>query len=782
MSTRSIRWMVSTLVLFAFTAPSFAAPPPEYPTVPPGKTRSEKALKAGKMSYWADRPDQAQVLSASFLGGKGTEWLTDGGFQPDGTVVLCGNVFGSVFEMPVKVKVIGTDNTPTATPELAKDKKGVPEKPSWRHSGVSGYIALVSPDLKTVLSVSRLPWGSASITAGKIAKDGSIYIAGKATDTIAKLGGELKSLTVSPEVTRKGGSCDFTFVAKITPDASKCLWIRTTKGMSDAPKLTLLADGNIKYGAQDLRTFDPTGKEIGTPVVVPGGVSENTSVNPVNGTFVKGGEHNSPTGREPWRCPTLNTYLPDGSMQYQLYDWRGPYVVLDNCRQVSDTAVKIVTHDQNGNVLLSLWSDGGNSVAVTQPNDVRRGVGFSGLGINAAGAGVLSAAYLVRLESTNYTCTGWTIWLAFFNNKPNGVWIRTLGLTDDSSICFAGGSAWGLRQTSNKLANGEPSGEFVAVLTPDMSGCRFSSVVPGAGFAEVGNNGDTWGIASGTINGKTRVLFLSGASSESEAYGLTTETATQNALQSKFGGGLCDGYFIVLDLPKLPPAAATATVKQSVNRLSIDREARGGKPKTPPVMPAEGTLYTFEPDYVRWNTVDAEIRDALDAYWPNFLYGKPASGSLTYSASGLKVENLVVECPNICQPQGDQRRRVLGELAKDPNRPIKLTFTLTSLGPVKTDEKKSVDSKGKEAIRTVEFCEGKASLDISGRKVNVTPNVAVRYGKVVEKNLDKVMLSAYFTVKGRELGLTGSQAESDIDFRVSFQGWPASSAPAKKKK
>lgn len=44
--------------------------------------------------FWKDIPEQADVLAATFLGGKGNEWLVSGGFQPDGTVVVVGNVIG----------------------------------------------------------------------------------------------------------------------------------------------------------------------------------------------------------------------------------------------------------------------------------------------------------------------------------------------------------------------------------------------------------------------------------------------------------------------------------------------------------------------------------------------------------------------------------------------------------------------------------------------------------------------------------------------------------------
>ena len=40
-------------------------------------------------------------MTATFVGGRGNEWLAGGGFQPDGTVVLAGNVAGPVLELPV---------------------------------------------------------------------------------------------------------------------------------------------------------------------------------------------------------------------------------------------------------------------------------------------------------------------------------------------------------------------------------------------------------------------------------------------------------------------------------------------------------------------------------------------------------------------------------------------------------------------------------------------------------------------------------------------------------
>ena len=46
----------------------------------------------------------------------------------------------------------------------------------------TGFWGILSPDLKTMRAVYRMPRGAGSVTSTSIAKDGSIYIAGTATD------------------------------------------------------------------------------------------------------------------------------------------------------------------------------------------------------------------------------------------------------------------------------------------------------------------------------------------------------------------------------------------------------------------------------------------------------------------------------------------------------------------------------------------------------------------------------------------------------------------------
>jgi hypothetical protein len=743
--------------------------------------------------YWKDVPDQAEVLAATYIGGKGHEWLISGGFQADGTIVLVGNVLGPVFELPVEVKVLGTDLPAPAEPKPVPqrdakggqrtDKQGKPlwEKPSWRHEGTTGFIVRCSGDLKKALSAQRLPWTSGAITSATIGKDNAIYIAGRATDGIAKLGGNIEELAVSPEANRKDGRCDHTFIARLSADASNVEWVRHLKGPSDAPQLTVTDDGSIRLGAQDVRTFDPSGKLLAT-VIVPGGVKKTSSVSPTDGSIVNGGEHHWPTGREPWRCPTLNVHQSDGKLKYQLYDWGGPYVGLDNCRQVSDTAIRWVTHEPDGSILVYAWSDGGNSVITTQPADVRRGVGHKGLGITAAGAGVLSCAYVVRIEPKNYTVTAWTIWLAFSQTgKPNSIWIDNLSRMPDGSIAIAGRSALGLWQTKNKLTEAEPSGPYVAVFNPQLTGVRFCSVVPGAGVAEVGYDHAAWGIVSGQVNGKTRMLFVGSAVQEADS----AATPTRNALQENFGGGWCDGYAILLDLPAAPESVGPpAPVSERVlsaqpSSASFEKGAPANGGKNAPRFPAEDAVFHFKPEYPRYITVDAEIRDRFGKTWPSFLYGKPVEGTLTYQSKQVSAD-FAVACTSVCQPHGDQARRVLGELFKD-NAPPPFRFTLKSLGEAKSADYKTIDKAGKDATRTVEYREGKGVLELAGKKIEVTPKVTCRFSGPKDSAGDKVHVTAWLTLKAGELGLRTPGEDTEIDLRISMTGTSQTQAPPKAK-
>jgi hypothetical protein len=761
---------------------------PRAPVVPPGQKRTARGISGGAMQYWPNREDRAEVVAASFVGGKGNEWLVDAGFQADGSLVLAGNAIGGDFELCVPIRTLGTDHSkppPYAPKPMVDRQTKAPvvdqlgqqryEKVSWTDAGVTGFVVKLDAGMTKIVSASRLGWGSGAITACEVASDGSVYIAGRAEDGAAGLSGDSDKAIAVADEEAKGASCRQTFVAKLSADLGKVLWVRVVSGPAFAPRLALKRDGSVVASLADLRTYDAGGKLLSS-VVVPGGLGMRNSVSPLNGEVVRGGEHNWGTGREPWRCPILNILYPDGRLRYQFMDWGGPYVGLDNCRLVSDTAVRRVSHDRNGNIVVVLWSDGGNSVGHCQPTDVRRGVGSRGCGLTTAGAGATSFAYLMRIEPGDYQVTGWTLWCSQYGGKANGAGISRTAQADDGSTCFAGGSAWGLRQTPNCLSSTEPGGSYVAVLTADLTGVRYSSIVPGAGMAEVGDSSE-WGIHTGSPNGRGRAVFLCGAGKDGDNYGLVTPTPAVNPLQKGFGGGICDGWFLVLDIPKSIPPAAVPTVSPS--RMTYRSAARpvGAKPGRNDAAAADGTVYEFSPTFPKWVTVDAEFRHGDPAkFWPNFFYGRPVAGKIVWNVNSPSG-SFVVQCDRLVDPRGEQDRRILGELIKPDAAPT-VTLSVESLGQWRKESFEQTDAGGRSSQLEVSYWRGEATLQIGDKTVKIEPAITLKPSAVVEKSLSAINVSVWFTLTGKDLGMTGRAKNEQIDVRISAQGMPAGVAAA----
>jgi hypothetical protein len=179
---------------------------------------------------------------------------------------------------------------------------------------------------------------------------------------------------------------------------------------------------------------------------------------------------------------------------------------------------------------------------------------MGGLGFSAWGAGVLSLAYVIKVDTKDYRVIGGTPWMAYRReaNKPNSARINTLASASDGSVCFAGASTVGLIQTGNAIGGGEPGGEFVAVLNADCSSLRYSSAMPGCGQTIVDDSSADqarWAVATGSPNGKPLALFLCGAIERNNGYD-QSPPPTVNARQTSYGGGHTDGHALLLDLSK----------------------------------------------------------------------------------------------------------------------------------------------------------------------------------------------------------------------------------------
>lgn len=493
-------------------------------------------------------PGQARVVAASFFGGEGIEWFSGGGFQPDGTVVAAGTAFGPTLGAGVKETVLAPD------PPSTEPTPPVPGGLEWYNAQATGFVARFSADGSRLLGVSRLPWRSAGVTGATVDAQGGIYLTGAAKWESVSAWGAPAEAWDPPAEGYAGGVAEGVYLAKLAPDASRIEWVRHVTCRSPAPTVRTGADGGVLWQASDLRTVDAAGRLVRS-LSVPGGYGGKTAVDPATGRFVRYGERHSPTGREPWRCPILNLHRPDGSWELELYNWGGPLVGLDRYRLVSDSAVRGAVFDRKGHLLLHAWSDGGNSVMLREPYDLSLAApGFKGLGWSAWGAGVLSCAYVIRLDSGTWRVRNGTFLSAFLGgkNKPNSLWIDAMECAVDGAVGLGGRSAAGLIQTGNHIGGidpakgGIPSGRFVKVLRPDLGGILFSSAIPGSGVADLGDK-RPWAMASAAVSGKTRALFFTAVSGSEEQYGVTYPTPSVGAAQPAFGGGSADAWFLLLE-------------------------------------------------------------------------------------------------------------------------------------------------------------------------------------------------------------------------------------------
>jgi hypothetical protein len=197
--------------------------------------------------------------------------------------------------------------------------------------------------------------------------------------------------------------------------------------------------------------------------------------------------------------------------------------------------------------------------------------------------------------------------------------------------------------------------------------------------------------------------------------------------------------------------------------------------------PRAGTVFSFSATYPRHVTCDVEFRDPNEVRWPNFFYGKPAGdGTFTYDAKAPKAAFSLL-CDRMCQRNGDQGRRVLGELCSDAKTPM-VTFTATSMGPFQTETAETEGKGGKKGTKQVEYAPVEGTLDVDGRKVSVKGKATMRFGYPKDgTEPDSVYMDIRFTINGTDLGLKSPGAAGPINVRVGTTAYLTKGEPAKDK-
>ena len=799
-------------------------------------------------------PNLARVVTATYLGGPGSEWLSAAAFLPDGDILLCGVTADAEVSLGGQTAaVIGTDclalrriaqwerlgeagTGKIAVPdpesaikplapaagvgglgslgeppskaqvqekqmELARRLASCPRNFQWSVEGdtvesrimyrrlawlqpeATGFLGVFSGDLKTVRKLLRLPRGAGSITSAAMGKDGAIYIAGAATERIAKFAKPLRTETIeNPKgVSENTYGCRRTYLARLSGDAAKVEWLRDIHGWSVAPVLRVLNDGAISMHGPGIRTYSPAGECLRSVSIENTRVVSGLDVSPVDGRYIRVGDWMSGTGREPYRNPRLYVYNPEGSVHKQLYGWRGPFVGVDALRLVADSAVRKSAYDEEGNLVVSTWSHGGNNAMFRYPYDVERYVP------NRMGYSPMTTCVSVIKMDRSHNVIAST-------RTPVGR-IEDLDCAVDGSIVWLAHYRY-LDKLPNAVSDLD-GGFCLAVTDPGLTGYRFLSPMPACG-TRVAVSGcydmvDGWNFATGMSAGKPMLLCLTGAVAKDTIADRTVSPPLKNPVQPTFGGGLTDGYALLLDLTAKEPWP---------QYVEPNNPPRPHRPYTGPALawPGEGQVFNLGTE--RYITVKATFRDPNDAKWPTFFQGRATPGGKFAYGTAKATAEFVLDCPEVLQDQGLQNQRVCGELVKfttkqgtdgrgnprtydDLDNKVQLVVTRCSpwqqtdrLGSegarVYPIARCTLDGQLHVGPRTVELRDAECSAvfrvprGVDASKPGTRPNMAT--------------LVTRFTVPGSRIGLTGALAAKDIRVQFTFSAASAADYSNQKEK
>ena len=513
----------------------------------------------------AQGADKLACVAATYFGADGDEEFVSVGTRRDGTMVAFGNAWGPGFPSSPAPTVVGKGEwyEVSAYPGGRRlSPTGEVLDPAADYPNRCGFMVYYAAGLRRIERVVKFDWAVATISAAAVLGDDSIILTGSCSQHFRALAKQAKVLKLQPNPDpgdRRGWGPVYydgvmlsgdAYVAKLSADAATLEWVWIFEGHRAGSPQVWPLDGGAVGVLIARRPFHVSadGAAIeGFPA--PGG--KFLCFDRVTGGFLRGGDHNSGTGREPWRKPIFWYYGPDGQCKWKLWNWDSHLVGHDDFRLVSDSSTKNAAVDADGNLLVSMWSDGGNSVMTRHPIDLERPVGHEGFGMSAWGAGVLSLAYLTRIDPKTFDVLGWTTWCGYYpcpagrQDFPSGARINGLIGLPDGSVAFHGLGGTGLIQTPGCWGpyeiplNRRPirySGQFLAVFSKDFANLRFCSYTPGCTLA---------GLAPAA--GGAAAVGYSWGSDEHRPD--ARRSPTVNAVQPTHGGGRWDAHIILLGKP-----------------------------------------------------------------------------------------------------------------------------------------------------------------------------------------------------------------------------------------
>jgi len=173
-------------------------------------------------------------------------------------------------------------------------------------------------------------------------------------------------------------------------------------------------------------------------------------------------------------------------------------------------------------------------------------------------------------------------------------------------------------------------------------------------------------------------------------------------------------------------------------------------------------IYRVIPEFPKYVTAHMEFRDASGARWPSIFYGRPVTNGLVRLGPAQPAAAFTLNCSERPQKNGDQSRRVLGELFADA-KPGGVILQINGMGPITS----VVDKKAPMSSTFTGF------LNVAGTKVPVNAVGALRQqsaGRGDEKN-ESLMIDLEFEIKAGDLGLKTFDASAPLQVRAALTAY-----------
>jgi hypothetical protein len=511
-----------------------------------GDARYEQKTAAARDGF---KPS-VTTLTAGRWGGAAAERAMGGAFASDGSALIAMAIRGPD---ALTARVLGADGDPDGQ---APTDKTMPE--SWIDPGlraVGGMLLRLDADGRTLTPVLRL--GRATGSISDVVVHGALVVVagcgdGRKLRSLGKVVTGDTAATANEAPGKDGGRWPDEFVIAFDSSLKSVAWIAFWPAGGIAPRILPFGDGVLADAGTRLQRISAAGVVTAYDIAGGDGDRRFVAAKPDGSTFLVMGDVNTPTNKEPYRNPYCRHYNATGKQTNSWWSFNPKDLGSDTKVHLeSDSSPSAATWNKTGEILMTGWSDGGNSVFSCQPKDLNaRHAGYSGFIDSLWGMGVGGVGHILRLDPAANRTVAAGFWQSFVPNdpetftkkreigKPNTVSLTGIGLLPNEDLVLTGASATGLIETPDAWyrypGKGRMGGTFVTVLRGDFSRPRFSTYIPAviAGLRSV-------------VDARGRILLVGGATKQHSRADAVVPAV--KPLQPDFGGGLTDAFIALLD-------------------------------------------------------------------------------------------------------------------------------------------------------------------------------------------------------------------------------------------